>query len=70
VSGGEWTRLEEHRLYGGVTVEAVSAQFRGEVDQALAAGYLPESLDSSGDDPWHVLNVTYVYDPKRAPRPL
>lgn len=65
-----WDRLEEPRHYGGPSVEAVAAQFQAELEEALANGYQPGALNWSEVSGFHFLDVTYDYDPARAPRPI
>lgn len=61
-----WTKLEERRKFGAPSIAAVADQFKAEAKEALAEGYLPEDIAWSGGNGWHVLEVTFVYDPKRA----
>jgi hypothetical protein len=62
-----WQLLEERRTYQGTSKAEVAAAFAVGLEEALAEGYLPTSLDWQSDD---LLVVTYEYDPKHAPRPL
>lgn len=62
-----WQLLEERRTYAGATASDVAEAFRAGLEEALAEGYLPASLDWQSDQ---LLVVTYEYDPKHAPRPL